>query len=309
MVAGKDALIVLESNSGQVLNVTVDGKISRLVDLSEGHPVPTGLALGGDGSIYVGFLTPTPYKDGSSKVVKITPDGKVADAWTGLTMITGLAVGKADTLYALEMATGNTEQPPFVKPGTGRVVRQTGPASAEEVVTGLDYPIAMAMGAGGQLHVGFPAFGADDAAGAIIAIDLTAKQPIAFDPAILDTSKCPGGIPTTPAATTAPATTPAATAEPAMTAQPSGKGATGSEVVQIQNFAFNPKTVEIPVGTTVTWTNLDTVAHTATGTTDASFNSGNLNQNQSFSYTFAKAGSYPYVCLYHSQMTGTIEVQ
>ena len=58
------------------------------------------------------------------------------------------------TLYAAEMATGNTDQAPFVSPGTGRVVRQTGPDSLEEVVTGLDYPIAMAWGPDGAIYVG-----------------------------------------------------------------------------------------------------------------------------------------------------------
>ena len=72
------------------------------------------------------------------------PDGKVTDVWTGLTMITGLAVGDDGALYALEMATNNIEKPPYTLPGTGRVVRQTGPDSLAEVVVGLDFPIALA---------------------------------------------------------------------------------------------------------------------------------------------------------------------
>ena len=76
-------------------------------------------------------------------------------------MVTGLAVSPAGDLYALEMSTGNSKEPPYVHPHTGRIVKQTGPDSLTEVVTGLDYPIAMATGPDGALYVSTPAFGAD----------------------------------------------------------------------------------------------------------------------------------------------------
>ena len=78
--------------------------------------------------------------------------------------------------------------------------------------------------------------------------------------------------------------------------------------VAIKDYAFTPATLTIPAGTTVTWTNNDTVPHTATAS-DGSFDSGNLNPGQSFSFTFATPGSYPYVCQYHAGMKGTIVVQ
>jgi plastocyanin len=78
--------------------------------------------------------------------------------------------------------------------------------------------------------------------------------------------------------------------------------------VKITNFAFSPQKVVIPVGGSVTWTNNDDVAHTATAS-DNSFDSGNLGKGQSWTHTFAKAGKYAYVCTYHPNMTGTIVVQ
>jgi plastocyanin len=66
--------------------------------------------------------------------------------------------------------------------------------------------------------------------------------------------------------------------------------------------------MDVPVGTTVTWTNLDSVAHTATAD-DGTFNSGNLNPGQSYSYQFDKSGSYTYNCTYHPGMQGTIVVK
>jgi plastocyanin len=64
------------------------------------------------------------------------------------------------------------------------------------------------------------------------------------------------------------------------------------------------------VGTVVTWTNSDVVAHTATATNpQGAFNSGNLNTGQSYSFTFDTAGTYDYFCSYHPFMKGTIIVE
>jgi plastocyanin len=78
--------------------------------------------------------------------------------------------------------------------------------------------------------------------------------------------------------------------------------------VTIINFGFTPQKVVIPVGGSVTWTNKDDIAHTATAS-DNSFDSGNLANGQSWTHVFTKAGRYAYVCTYHPNMTGTIVVQ
>lgn len=78
--------------------------------------------------------------------------------------------------------------------------------------------------------------------------------------------------------------------------------------ITIQNFAFSPATITIPAGTTVTWTNQDTVAHTATSDTGA-WDSGTLATGQSYSHTFDTPGTYPYHCTIHPFMKATIIVQ
>ncbi len=81
----------------------------------------------------------------------------------------------------------------------------------------------------------------------------------------------------------------------------------GANGVIIQNMTFSPSTLTVPVGTTVTWKNLDNVAHHVVSDTGA-FDSGTLNNGQSFNFTFTKAGNYPYHCSIHPSMTGTIVV-
>jgi plastocyanin len=78
--------------------------------------------------------------------------------------------------------------------------------------------------------------------------------------------------------------------------------------VTIQNFAFSPQTITVAPGTTVIWTNKDNVDHTVTSDTGAWPDSGSLATNQTFSHTFAKAGTYAYHCALHSSMTARVIV-
>lgn len=101
-------------------------------------------------------------------------------------------------------------------------------------------------------------------------------------------------------------------AMPGMTTSP-GPSGTGAPVsgntVTIRNFAFAPATLKVTVGTTVTWTNRDTDAHTVTSQQGGGpLRSAPLNTGQSYEYTFTKAGTYPYLCTIHPFMTGAVEV-
>lgn len=79
-------------------------------------------------------------------------------------------------------------------------------------------------------------------------------------------------------------------------------------MVTIQNFAFNPATTTVKAGTKVTWTNEDSTTHHVVSDNGV-FDSGALNNGQSYSFTFNKTGSYPYHCSIHPSMTGNIVVQ
>ena len=78
--------------------------------------------------------------------------------------------------------------------------------------------------------------------------------------------------------------------------------------VKIDNFSFGPATLTVPVGTSVTWTNRDDIPHTV-ASTDGVFKSKALDTDEKFSFTFSKAGTYPYFCSIHPKMTGKVIVQ
>ena len=100
-----------------------------------------------------------------------------------------------------------------------------------------------------------------------------------------------------------------------------GTGSSGVHV-SIPSGASNPAntpgyspdkiTLVLGVNATVTWSNDDSAPHTVTSTSvpsgASSFDSGNMNAGQTFTYTFTVAGTYQYKCDYHSWMTGTVTV-
>jgi plastocyanin len=112
----------------------------------------------------------------------------------------------------------------------------------------------------------------------------------------------------------------------------SGTGSNAQSVAMTENLRFDPKTVQIPVGTTVIWENTSLVGHTVTAYGDkipkdaAYFASGGfesertarqhvddglISPDERYEHTFEQAGRYGYFCIPHEQsgMVGTIHVQ
>lgn len=75
----------------------------------------------------------------------------------------------------------------------------------------------------------------------------------------------------------------------------------------IKNFAFNPATLTVNKGTTVTWTNEDAATHTISS--DQFTSSSNLNKGDSYKFQFNTTGTYNYICGIHPNMKGTIVVE
>ena len=92
--------------------------------------------------------------------------------------------------------------------------------------------------------------------------------------------------------------------------KPSGGGG-GTATVDIKDIQFNPKDITVKAGTTVTWTNSDSIAHTVTKEDGpgADFDSGNVDGGATFEQTFDEPGTVNYVCTIHPGQDGTITVK
>ncbi len=139
---------------------------------------------------------------------------------------------------------------------------------------------------------------------------------------------CGGGPDTTAtgidAATEQPAPTTAATTSPAAASPAADDPQRDVTVVMTDNLAFEPASVVLEVGGTVTWVNESTMDHTSTANIKKAadetnvelpqgakpWDSGFVKPDESFSLTFDKPGTYRYFCIPHEKvgMTGIIEV-
>jgi plastocyanin len=105
-------------------------------------------------------------------------------------------------------------------------------------------------------------------------------------------------------------TTSTSTSSPSPVAQPSPAESTQtSNSVTISNFAFSPANLTVKKGTTVTWTNQDSTAHTVTETDGQKGpDSSSLGNGKTYSFTFDTVGTFKYKCSIHPEMLGTVTV-
>jgi plastocyanin len=101
------------------------------------------------------------------------------------------------------------------------------------------------------------------------------------------------------------------TPNPSPTPSPAGTSSSvtipvGAE--SLGNRAFSPGDLDVAVGTTVTWTNGDSIAHTSTSNAPG-WNSGTIPAGGRFSFEFQSAGTFPYRCTIHPGMVGTVTVR
>jgi len=149
MINVRGDLYALEPNHGELVRVTTDGAMSRVVDISAkvGHVVPTAIAY--HGNFYVGNLSTFPIAGGASKVYKITPSGEVKEDVSGLNTVLGVVFDNQARMYVLEMTAGA----PFPTPGLGRILRVEPNGNKTVIASGLNLPTGMTMGPDGNLYV------------------------------------------------------------------------------------------------------------------------------------------------------------
>jgi len=83
---------------------------------------------------------------------------------------------------------------------------------------------------------------------------------------------------------------------------------TPSDQIMVENFSFQPGTLTVKIGTTVTWVNHDDEPHTV-NENNKIFKSGTLDTDAKFSYKFTSPGTYSYFCSLHPRMTGQVIVK
>jgi plastocyanin len=81
-------------------------------------------------------------------------------------------------------------------------------------------------------------------------------------------------------------------------------GETSGDVIDMKGFMFNPATKTVKVGTKVTWKNRDGTMHTVDSNGTGPLASGPVQSGQSWSYTFATAGTFEYHCEPHKPGMG-----
>ena len=97
----------------------------------------------------------------------------------------------------------------------------------------------------------------------------------------------------------------------ALNAAPVGAASASVSIIDTprpqEKWGYAPVNVRVPAGSWVTWSNSGEDAHTVTAD-DGSFDSGELNPSEGYSYFFTEAGTYAYVCTLHPWMTGQVIV-
>jgi plastocyanin len=96
-------------------------------------------------------------------------------------------------------------------------------------------------------------------------------------------------------------------AEASPMASPEATPASAGDAVRIFNLLYDPAELSVSAGTTVTWTNDDTVSHTVTSA-DGEFDTGQIEAGATATLTFDTAGTFEYVCAYHAGMRATVVV-
>ena len=155
MVAVRDSLYAVDPNHGDIVRVSEDGAITRVVDVSatQGHIVPTAITY--RGNFFVGNLSTFPIQPGASEIFKLTPSGHLKEWAAGLNTVLGVRFDERGRLYAIE----NTVGAPFPTPGLGRLVRIDPSGRQTVLLEGLNFPTGMTFGPDGKLYVSEWGFG------------------------------------------------------------------------------------------------------------------------------------------------------
>ncbi|MEM7117026.1 MAG: ScyD/ScyE family protein [Chloroflexota bacterium] len=131
------------------------------------NPVPTGVAVGPDGDIYVSFLSGFPFDVGSARIERWS-GGELVQTYGDLTLVTDVLVTDDSTIYAVEMAAGLGDS--GLIPDSGRVITVS-EEGVTPVLENLRIPYGLAQAPDGSLVVSVNAAFDGEGNGLVIAVE------------------------------------------------------------------------------------------------------------------------------------------
>lgn len=152
--------LVADAGANALFSVAANGTVETLaVFAPQGNPtnvgrpmieaVPTSVARGPDGALYVGQLTGFPFVQGLANIYRVIPGQAPVVHCSGFKTIMDISFGPDGSLYVVENATGGL----FFAPGSGRLSRIAPNCDRTVLLGGLDRPTAVAVGADGAIYV------------------------------------------------------------------------------------------------------------------------------------------------------------
>jgi hypothetical protein len=148
-LADDGTLYISDAGANSVFSWTADGGLQTFAAWND-NPVPTGIDIGPNGDIYVGFLSGFPFAEGAARVERYSAAGELVETYEGLTNVVEVMVAEDGTVYATQFGTFSQDQ--GWQPDSGSVVS----VSADGVTTvaeGLNFPYGLAMSPDGELAV------------------------------------------------------------------------------------------------------------------------------------------------------------
>jgi hypothetical protein len=171
VVAYRGGWVVADAGANDLLYVSATGRVSMLARFPavaeqvpagvfgnptpitvEAQAVPTSVAVGPDGALYVGLLRGVPSDPGTAYIYRVVP-GQQPVIWaSGLTSVTAIAFDRQGRLLATEFNTGGLLSPPTV-PGALVRISNNGQTVTTLPVPGLYQPTGLAVSANGTVYV------------------------------------------------------------------------------------------------------------------------------------------------------------